>query len=1277
MNSDVNTFIPDTTDVGVDSDVAALTGMQIYFDMNINPTDILRLAGSPRPQLIKPQRITGTIGSDGRMVDAQTNVGVRLMANDPALNLSTPLTYHVSGSKVVLQNGKKWTFAPFNIPAPDVDTTVDLADFTPVPGTTVIGIPDLANVDDLTDMTTIGKAVARAVSQAAARTAIGVDVIAEFYDNLAAFPGTGDVSQEYVAEDTGKIYRWNGSAYVELSAGLPPNIFTTKGDLITATGASAVVRLGAGANRSVLKADSTQTNGLRWAAAPTFHVDDFGADPTGTAFSDTAVAAAITAMGTSPGILEFGGGGSTYKLNNTMTLAYPGQGIRGQGAGFVRPSGGMGPGHALTAIDWRGTGDCFRVWDSIVPTNGSTGPGVAGPITGLYVHAWNNANTNINGLNIGDLWGIHIDDVVIEGFATAGATGYLEEPLYTWCERAYVHMSVNLCTTGYRIKNGPSSAFAAGSADYSNYILSVWCNANQNGFVLDHMVMAGANFTLFGNCSAGVSNTGVFLTVGTTGTDPSLIRGAINIQAEMNGTGVGHTDINIGAVANIIGTGIVNLVNTSASFVAGTATANNLLVNGLVSTAGIVNSLQPFNSGAGVSPSFQARGSDTNLHVIFVPKGTGSFYIYEAAGQTVAQLQAAGTATNINLNLIAQGTGVVEANGVQIVDLSTAQTLTSKTLTSPKIAQIIDTNGNPVLALNPTASAVNYWALSNNAAGQNPFLSVQGTDTNIGIFFIPKGTGKLFIYEATGQTVATIAAAGTASNVDLNLTTQGTGTVQANGVRIVDLTSSQALTNKDLTGAGNTFPTFNQNTTGSAAKLTTARAINGVNFDGTAPITIADATKQPVLAEVVKQTTNYTATANQLVPMDATSGVITHIFPTAPPDGTRQVVKKIDSSSNAVNLALGGSDVFNIAAGPTTGSLVLQNQAIQAQYDATHAIWYVISTDVPLSGLDGRYVQPTQTVALTNKDLTSGTNTFPTLNQNTTGSAAKWTTARNLAGNSVDGSANVNFANKFIAQGTSDAGLSSAQFLGALSTGLVTNTTTTGVLGSVPAPTGAVVGTTDTQALTNKNLTDATNTLSPANVGAYWLPVTPYAANNYYYFNSPHASATGVVAVTTVRVTPAVITSSVTIIGVFAEFTAAGSSDSTYRIGIWADNGSYKPTTLVLDCGSISTGSGNAGTVATGGTPGVYEITGLSQVLAPGLYWVGGVAQGTTAATVRGPTQAFSVGAIALGTSLPGAGGVAHIYTAGNSMSGALASITSPVAGAGTAPARIGFHVHT
>jgi hypothetical protein len=60
----------------------------------------------------------------------------------------------------------------------------------------------------------------------------------------------------------------------------------------------------------------------------------------------------------------------------------------------------------------------------------------------------------------------------------------------------------------------------------------------------------------------------------------------------------------------------------------------------------------------------------------------------------------------------------------------------------------------------------------------------------------------------------------------------------------VDKTTSQTLTNKNLTSGTNTFPTFNQSTTGNAATATalqTARAINGVNFDGTTPITITAA----------------------------------------------------------------------------------------------------------------------------------------------------------------------------------------------------------------------------------------------------------------------------------------------------------------------------------------------------------------------------------------------------------------------------------------------------
>lgn len=127
----------------------------------------------------------------------------------------------------------------------------------------------------------------------------------------------------------------------------------------------------------------------------------------------------------------------------------------------------------------------------------------------------------------------------------------------------------------------------------------------------------------------------------------------------------------------------------------------------------------------------------------------------------------------------------------------------------------------------------------------------------------------------------------------------------------------------------------------------------------------------------------------------------------------------------------------------TTGKLIKQ-----VTFAAFKTLLALVKGDVGLGNVDNTSdaTKNTAVATLTNKDLTSGTNTFPTFNQNTTGSAAKWTTARNLAGNSVDGSANVAFANKFIVQGTTDTGLSAAQFLGALGTGIVKNTTTTGIL---------------------------------------------------------------------------------------------------------------------------------------------------------------------------------------------------------------------------------------
>jgi hypothetical protein len=76
---------------------------------------------------------------------------------------------------------------------------------------------------------------------------------------------------------------------------------TTKGDLLAASGASTVTRLGVGTNGYVLTADSTQSAGMKWAAASGSGVagwknliSDYGADNTGVTSASSAIASACS-----------------------------------------------------------------------------------------------------------------------------------------------------------------------------------------------------------------------------------------------------------------------------------------------------------------------------------------------------------------------------------------------------------------------------------------------------------------------------------------------------------------------------------------------------------------------------------------------------------------------------------------------------------------------------------------------------------------------------------------------------------------------------------------------------------------------------------------------------------------------------------------------------------------------------------------------------------------------------------------------------------------------
>lgn len=90
----------------------------------------------------------------------------------------------------------------------------------------------------------------------------------------------------------------------------------------------------------------------------------------------------------------------------------------------------------------------------------------------------------------------------------------------------------------------------------------------------------------------------------------------------------------------------------------------------------------------------------------------------------------------------------------------------------------------------------------------------------------------------TGKTITLGNNLTTSGNFALTLTQTGATnvTLPTTGT-LATLAGTEVFTNKDFTSGTNTFPTFNQNTTGSAATLTTPRAIYGNNFDGSAALT--------------------------------------------------------------------------------------------------------------------------------------------------------------------------------------------------------------------------------------------------------------------------------------------------------------------------------------------------------------------------------------------------------------------------------------------------------
>ena len=134
-----------------------------------------------------------------------------------------------------------------------------------------------------------------------------------------------------------------------------------------------------------------------------------------------------------------------------------------------------------------------------------------------------------------------------------------------------------------------------------------------------------------------------------------------------------------------------------------------------------------------VQQMYAVKNSTTGTQAVTFKyvSGTGTSVTF-AGGDTTTKF-IYGTGSGSNPNIVDLG----------MVNLTGTQTLTNKTLTSPVIGtKISDTNGNELVNLTATSSAVNEFTIANAGTGAGPTLSATG-ETNVDININPKGSGVL------------------------------------------------------------------------------------------------------------------------------------------------------------------------------------------------------------------------------------------------------------------------------------------------------------------------------------------------------------------------------------------------------------------------------------------------------------------------------------------------------------------------------------------------------
>ena len=272
----------------------------------------------------------------------------------------------------------------------------------------------------------------------------------------------------------------------------------------------------------------------------------------------------------------------------------------------------------------------------------------------------------------------------------------------------------------------------------------------------------------------------------------------------------------------------ITLPAGNVTLTAGTTVVDTRSINTTapLSGGGNLSADRTFSLAAGYGDTLNPFGSKTANFFLAAPNGAAgvpTFRAIVAADIPTLNQNTTGTAANVT------GTVAVANGGTGATTAAAART----NLGANTVGSNVFTLTNPSAITFPRFNADNTVSALNAADFRTAIGA--GTSSTVGTVTSVTGTG----------TVSGITLSGTVSTSG-NLTLGGTLAVTA--ANFASQTANQVLAAPNGAAGVPTFraivaadiPTLNQNTTGSAATLTTARTINGTSFNGSANITTAN-----------------------------------------------------------------------------------------------------------------------------------------------------------------------------------------------------------------------------------------------------------------------------------------------------------------------------------------------------------------------------------------------------------------------------------------------------